>query len=189
MPHRATAWKEGATQHLRSRQLRHRTGVRSQRRCMASYAACTARPCSAWTPLAPSSSSARSARFAAPTQLSQYPAGTGRLCAVCLVRAPHAWRTDDVLGRHAAKSALHAMKSGRECRCNGCRAPQLEWFADSAFNAGRAAAADGDAMSAAVLFGAAGKFHAATAAPTARGLANQRVRCSVHAQPCLHMHA
>lgn len=68
-----------------------------------------------------------------------------------------------------------------------CRAPQLEWFADSAFNAGRAAVTGGDAMSAAVLFSAAGKFHAAAAAPTPRGLANQRVCCASACKACMHM--
>ena len=70
-----------------------------------------------------------------------------------------------------------------------CRTPQLQWFADSAFNVGRAAAADGDAMSAAVLFSASGKFASAAAAPTMLGLTNQRVRSMSFDCACCFAHA
>ncbi len=53
---------------------------------------------------------------------------------------------------------------------------QGEWFADSAFNAGLAAAKAGDRMSAAVLFGVAGTFYGSAVTPNMRSLDSRMVR-------------
>ena len=57
-----------------------------------------------------------------------------------------------------------------------CRIAQLEWFCHAAFNAGLAAAAATDHMSAAVNFGASGSFYAAHPSPKQKDLSNQKVK-------------
>ena len=51
----------------------------------------------------------------------------------------------------------------------------MEWYADSAFNAGLAAAKAEDHMSAAVLFGAAGSFYGGFRTASARSVGNRMV--------------
>ncbi len=53
---------------------------------------------------------------------------------------------------------------------------QGEWFADSAFNAGLAAAKAGDVMSAAVLYGVAGTFYGSIEPRKMQSLDSRMVR-------------
>lgn len=71
-----------------------------------------------------------------------------------------------------------------------CRQDHLEWFAHSAYNAGLAASARQDYMSAAVLMGAAGTFYSALPMADARSLMSRQV-CTAQiglAYECQRMH-